>query len=100
MLHKLEQHFPAEATWTVPDGGLFLWVSLPEGAPVAAICNEASLHKVMVTSGSSFFPNQQGYPAMRLNFSQTLEDIEQGISLLGNIIKQHLPQTRSHASNA
>lgn len=94
MLQALEEHFPIEATWTVPDGGLFLWVTLPEGLPMQTICHEAAHQKVFVVSGASFFPNQQGYPALRLNFSQLPEEIEQGIAVLGKLCKEHLRASR------
>lgn len=90
MLRSLERHFPSTASWTVPNGGLFLWVKLPDSIPLQTLCNEAAAHKIMVTPGSSFFPNQQGYPALRLNFSQPPEIIEQGITILGQLIKRHL----------
>jgi DNA-binding transcriptional MocR family regulator len=97
MLQALTQHFPAEATWTVPDGGLFLWVTFPDQLPMSAICHEAALQKVFVVSGATFFPDQQGYPALRLNFSQSHENIERGISVLGQLLKKHLrsPALRS-----
>ena len=90
MLTLLEQHFPAEASWTMPEGGLFLWVKLPDGLPMQLICSEAAAEKIMVTPGSTFFPNQQGYPAMRLNFSYPVDAIERGVAILGKIIKRHL----------
>lgn len=89
MLQALEQHFPAEATWTVPDGGLFLWVTLPEGLPMPTICHEAAAQKVFIVSGATFFPNQQGYPALRLNFSQPPEVIDRGIAVLGKLFKHY-----------
>ncbi len=90
MLKALEQHFPETATWTVPNGGLFLWVHLPDQAPIQAIHYEAAAQKVLVAAGSAFFPSQQGYPAMRLNFSQPIEDIETGIAILGKVIREAL----------
>lgn len=90
MLKALERYFPEEATWTAPDGGLFLWVTLPEGLPIQAVCHAAALQKVFIVSGSTFFPNQQGYPALRLNFSQSPEAIEQGIKILGDLLKTRL----------
>jgi DNA-binding transcriptional MocR family regulator len=90
MLQALEQYFPTETSWTVPNGGLFLWVHLPDKLPIQAICNEAVSQKVLIASGSSFFPGQQGYPAMRLYFSHTLEDIDRGISVVGTLLKGHL----------
>lgn len=90
MLKALERDFPEEATWTAPNGGLFLWVTLPDGLPVQAICHAAALQKVFIVPGSTFFPNQQGYPALRLNFSQSPEAIEQGIRILGDLLKTRM----------
>ena len=82
MLAALERYFPTSARWTVPQGGLFLWVQLPD-LPLPKICQEVRSHGVLVTPGSAFFPNQTGYPAMRLNFSLPPEQIKKGIYLLG-----------------
>ncbi|GAB4459572.1 MAG: PLP-dependent aminotransferase family protein [Elainellaceae cyanobacterium] len=90
MLKALEQHFPEEASWTVPNGGLFLWVKLPDRLPMQLICSEAAAEGILVTPGSTFFPNLQGYPAMRLNFSYDAETIERGMAILGRIMKRHL----------
>lgn len=87
MLRSLQQHFPAAASWTVPAGGMFLWVKLPEGLPLPAICAEAIAHKILINPGSLFFPNQQGYPALRLNFAQPIENIERGIAILGQLMR-------------
>ncbi|AFY66956.1 PLP-dependent aminotransferase family protein [Geitlerinema sp. PCC 7407] len=89
MLQALEQHFPLEASWTVPQGGMFLWVELPDRLPLREICNQAIAHQVLVSCGDAFFPGQRGYPAMRLNFSQPPEAIERGIRVLGTLLKQH-----------
>lgn len=94
MLKVLEQHFPEEASWTIPNGGLFLWVMLPQDFPIDRVCHEAIAHKVLVTSGAIFFPSQQGYPALRLNFSQTIKDIETGIAALGKLLKTHLNRSQ------
>lgn len=90
MLQALERYFPPEVTWTVPDGGLFLWVQLPEHLPLQAMCHDVAAQGVLVTSGAAFFPNQEGYPAMRLNFAQPPEEIERGIEILGRAIQHHL----------
>lgn len=90
MLKAIEQHFPAEATWTVPDGGLFLWVTFPDNLPIQAICHEAASEKILVVPGATFFPNQQGYPTLRLNFSQPIDNISRGIAVLGKLFKEHL----------
>lgn len=91
MLKAIENHFPATISWTVPQGGLFLWAQLPDHTDLAAVCREATDHKILVGSGSAFFADQQGYPALRLSFAQPVEVIEQGIATLGKILKKHCP---------
>jgi DNA-binding transcriptional MocR family regulator len=90
MLQALEACFPDEVSWTIPKGGLFLWVHLPQELPLPLIRQDALAQKVLIASGSAFFPNQQGYPAMRLNFSRSPAEIEQGIAVLGTVLKRHL----------
>ncbi|MBN3943077.1 MAG: PLP-dependent aminotransferase family protein [Nostoc sp.] len=94
MLQALENYFPEAITWTIPKGGLFLWTHLPHYLPIQAICSEALSHNVLVASGAAFFLGQ-GYPAMRLNFCQTPEDIEHGIKILGRLIKKYLTKSFS-----
>ncbi|HEY9748341.1 MAG TPA: PLP-dependent aminotransferase family protein, partial [Allocoleopsis sp.] len=90
MLQALERYFPEEASWTVPNGGLFLWVHLPSQLPMATIRQEAIAQKVVMSCGSLFFPDQKGYTAMRLNYSSTPTEIERGISVLGQLLKKYL----------
>jgi DNA-binding transcriptional MocR family regulator len=90
MLQALERYFPQEASWTVPNGGLFLWVHLPSQLPMAKIRQEAIAQKVVMSCGSLFFPDQKGYTAMRLNYSSTPAEIERGISVLGQLLKKYL----------
>lgn len=93
MLEALERYFPLEASWTIPKGGLFLWVNLPENLPMPSIYQEALSRKVLIGHGAAFFPGQKGYPAMRLNFCHKLEDIDQGISKLGTLLKKYYDKT-------
>ncbi|MEO0827474.1 MAG: PLP-dependent aminotransferase family protein [Cyanobacteria bacterium J06635_15] len=90
MLQALEDHFPAGASWTIPNGGFFLWVHLPEHLSLNAIAHAAAKKKLYVGPGSMFFPDQQGYPALRLSFAHSIEDIQVGIALLGDIIRQQM----------
>lgn len=89
MLQALERYFPDEITWTIPKGGLFLWSHLPNYLPIQAICREALAANVLVANGAAFFPGR-GYPAMRLNFSHTCDEIEVGVKILGNLLKKYL----------
>ncbi|MEO0968156.1 MAG: PLP-dependent aminotransferase family protein [Cyanobacteria bacterium J06639_18] len=91
MLQAMEGYFPEEAKWTVPQGGLFLWVQLPEKISIAEIRSQAVKENVLFASGSAFFPNKQGYPAMRLSFSNVSEsEIDLSVSILGRLLKKYL----------
>jgi DNA-binding transcriptional MocR family regulator len=89
MLSALERYFPTDASWTVPNGGIFLWVQLPSDLSITAICQSAFLHNVLVADGTWFFPDSQGYNAMRLSFSHKPEALEQGIAVLGGLLKDY-----------
>lgn len=86
-VQALIRHLPASATWTVPDGGTFLWIQLPDTVSVADVCAAAAEQKVLVGSGAAFFPTGQGYPALRINFSLPPEKTERGIQILGDILR-------------
>ncbi|MGD1907438.1 MAG: PLP-dependent aminotransferase family protein [Leptolyngbyaceae cyanobacterium] len=94
MVRALEEHFPAEASWTIPAGGVFLWVQLPKQINVAKLHRAAVKENVFVGSGQPFFPDQQGYPALRLGFAQPMEDIERGIAVVGRLLKAHMARHR------
>ncbi len=87
MIAALLRHFPANVTWTVPNGGTFLWIQLPDSLCVMAVCAAAAAQKVLVGSGAAFFPTHQGYPALRLNFSLPPAVTERGIQILSDILK-------------
>ena len=89
MVSALIRHLPDSVTWTVPDGGTFLWIQLPAKMSVTEISKATAKEKVLVGSGAAFFPEQQGYPALRLNFSLPPEETEKGIRVLGDILRSH-----------
>jgi DNA-binding transcriptional MocR family regulator len=97
MLRAMERHFPAGVTWTVPKGGLFLWAHLPDGVSVQGIYLDALSRGVLILPGSLFFPDRQGYPALRLTYSLSIEKIEAGIAILGDVLHQHLASQASPA---
>lgn len=92
MIENLVRYFPSEVTWTVPNGGTFLWIQLPDSLSLSQVCSAAAVQKVLVGSGAAFFPTKQGYPAMRLNFSLPPEDTERGVKILGRILKKAISQ--------
>ncbi len=88
MFRALEQYFPKEVTWTRPEGGLFIWLELPEGSDATALLPKAVEHKVAFVPGTPFFADGTGNNTMRLNFSNaTFEQIDTGIQKLGEVLK-------------
>jgi 2-aminoadipate transaminase len=92
MLAALERHFPEEVRWTRPQGGLFLWATLPEGFDSTDVLKEAlGQERVAFVPGTSFFPRGGGERTCRLNFSYCGPDmIDEGIRRLGSVIKRRL----------
>jgi 2-aminoadipate transaminase len=93
MLQALERHMPKVEglSWTEPEGGLFLWVRLPEGADTERMFIHALEQKVAYVIGSTFFVDGSGKNTMRLNFSKpSLEEIEEGIRRLAVVVREEL----------
>ena len=87
MLAALDRYFPPGVQWTRPQGGLFLWATLPEGLDSAVLLQDALKEKVAFVPGNAFHPTGGGGRTMRLNFSYaTPEVIEEGIRRLGLVI--------------
>jgi len=91
MLEALSTAFPPEATWTTPTGGMTLWVRLPNSIDVLELYRSAAYRGVLFTPGTAFYPNGGGNHALRLSFNRENEErIHQGISLLGELIKEYM----------
>lgn len=87
MLAALERHCPPGVRWTRPQGGLFTWMTLPEGQDSTRILAEALKEKVAFVPGAPFYPCGGGERSMRLNFSYCRpEVIEEGIGRLGRVL--------------
>lgn len=87
MLAALEEYFPDNVSWTHPQGGLFLWVTLPEGIDTAQLLKEALEYRIAFVPGAAFHANGGGSNTMRLSFSNVNEEqIEQGIGRLGKLL--------------
>lgn len=102
MLNSLAQYFPPEVTWTRPQGGLFLWVTLPEGADAQKLFESAVKENVAFVPGDCFYaPNghrEAGKRQMRLNFSSAPPDqIQEGIRRLSVVVKRQLEGLRETA---
>lgn len=89
MLAALTKHFPDDCRWTHPQGGLFIWVTLPPGISASALLDEAVGQRVAFIPGQAFFAYGGGENTFRLNFSNASEEgIEEGIKRLGEVLKQ------------
>jgi 2-aminoadipate transaminase len=96
MFAALEEHFPDEASWTHPEGGLFLWVTLPRYLDTAKMLPLAILQKVAYVPGTAFFADGTGERHMRLNFSFANEEqIAEGIKRLGKVVKKEMRLCRA-----
>ncbi len=91
MLDALEEHMPEGVSWTRPQGGLFLWITLPEQFNATEMLQEAIDEKVAYVPGEFFHPDASGKNTMRLNFSFCCpEKINEGIYRLGKAFKKKL----------
>jgi len=87
MLAAMEKDFPPDVTWTHPQGGMFLWIRLPEHVSATKLLKIALEEKVAFVPGSAFHPQGGGENTMRLNFSNASpEMIEEGIRRLGRVL--------------
>ena len=97
MLAAMEEYFPPEATWTHPEGGFFVWVTLPQYVDANSMLAEALDHGVIYAPGDSFYPDgKRGRNSMRLNFSyESPENIEEAIRRLAEVIEDRLELYRA-----
>ncbi len=91
MLETIEREFPEKVTYTRPEGGMFLWVTLPEEINTKMLLEKALKRGVAFVQGSAFFPDGGHENTMRLNFSGLKEEkIVKGICILGGLLKEEL----------
>ncbi|MFP3896761.1 MAG: PLP-dependent aminotransferase family protein [Anaerolineales bacterium] len=87
MCAAIEEYFPEDVLYTRPEGGLFLWVTLPEGVDAVELLQEAAEQKVAFVPGGPFYANGGGENTLRLSFaSVSCETIREGIRRLGEVM--------------
>lgn len=87
MLGALETHLPEGSTWTVPSGGFYVWLTVPEGFDTSAMLPRAVSARVAYVPGAAFFTNGDGGRQMRLSFCfPTPERIVEGVRRLGTVL--------------
>lgn len=88
MLNALDANMPDNISWTKPEGGMFIWMELPETIDAAELLKVALYdHKIAFVPGQAFHANGLGANTLRLNFSHpSVENIQRGIAELGRCI--------------
>ena len=91
LLSLLEEHMPEGVSWTHPEGGLFLFLTMPEGFDAVKFYDTALDAGVAYVAGEFFHPDGSGKNTMRMNFSfMTPERIAEGVKLLASLLAAHL----------
>ena len=91
MIECMEKYFDKRVSFTRPNGGLFIWCTLPEGCSGVELCEYTKDKKVSIVPGMAFTVAEKDCNAFRLNFSvPSMEQIEKGIALLGEAIDEYL----------
>ncbi|HEX5540934.1 MAG TPA: PLP-dependent aminotransferase family protein [Micromonospora sp.] len=91
LLSALADLMPAGTTWTEPEGGLFVWATLPDGLDSKAMMPRAINARVAYVPGTGFYADGSGAGNMRLNFSFTPpERIREGVRRLAGVMEQEL----------
>jgi 2-aminoadipate transaminase len=91
MLAALRDHFPPQATWTEPEGGLFIWATLPDYIDTGDLLAKALRDNVAFVPGQAAYLDGRGRSSMRLNFSGVGEaDIREGIGRIGKVIAEQV----------
>jgi 2-aminoadipate transaminase len=91
MLDALAEFFPRAAEWTHPQGGMFIWATLPDFIDTTDLLARALRENVAFVPGSGAYLDGRGHSAMRLNFSASDgDDIREGIRRIGEVIKEQV----------
>ncbi len=91
MLDALAEHFPREAEWTLPQGGLFIWATLPDYIDTTDLLARALSEDVAFVPGRAAYLDGRGGSSMRLNFSGVPEDaLREGVRRIGAVIGEQV----------
>jgi len=91
MLDALERHFPEQAEWTRPEGGLFVWATLPDYIDTTDLLAKALRENVAFVPGRAAYVDGRGGSSMRLNFSASPEEeLREGIRRIGQVVSEQV----------
>ncbi|GIG54083.1 aminotransferase-like domain-containing protein [Demequina activiva] len=100
MISALEEHIP-EASWNVPEGGFYVWLTLPEGLDAKSMLPRAVTARVAYVPGTAFYYDGSGAGHMRLSYCYpTPERIREGVRRLAGVIEAELETVRIFGSGA
>ena len=95
MISSIEKYFPEEVRFTRPEGGMFLWMTLPEHISALRLFDLAGGEDVAFVPGSAFYVDEGGKNTLRLNFSNSdADEIDEGIRRLAQVTKELLAGNR------
>ncbi|CAN5359858.1 PLP-dependent aminotransferase family protein [soil metagenome] len=87
MLAALTEFFPEGTSWTKPEGGMFIWITLPKHIDTMKLLDEAVAQKVAFVPGAPFYANEAEHNTLRLSFvTVPPEKIREGVAILANLI--------------
>jgi 2-aminoadipate transaminase len=96
MLSALEQYLPPGCSWTKPDGGFYVWVTVPEGVDTKAMLPRAVTARVAYASGTGFYADGFGSRQMRLSYCYpTPERIREGVRRLAAVLESEMDLART-----
>ncbi len=91
MLDSLAEHFPREAEWTHPQGGLFIWATMPDYIDTTDLLARALQEHVAFVPGRAAYVDGRGGSSMRLNFSGVgADEIREGIRRIGEVVREQV----------
>ncbi|HEY4280239.1 MAG TPA: PLP-dependent aminotransferase family protein [Conexibacter sp.] len=91
MFDALAEHFPREAQWTQPEGGMFIWATLPDYIDTTDLLARALRENVAFVPGRAAYLDGRGGSSMRLNFSGVSDDdIREGVRRIGAVIAEQV----------
>lgn len=91
MVNAIKEYFPKEVKYTIPQGGMFLWVTLPVGMSAMKLFDTAIKEKVAFIPGDPFYVKERNVNALRLNYTNASpETIKEGIKRLGKILEKNI----------
>jgi 2-aminoadipate transaminase len=99
MTESIEKYFPEEVKFTRPEGGMFLWVTMPEHLSSRDVLKLVLPQNIAFVPGDTFFVDGTGQNTMRLNYTNAPEDkIEKGIKIMGDAMKKLLKDAKTAVS--